>query len=136
MARSKQKQAQAGTEKLTVKQKRFAEEYIKTGNATQAAKDAGYSAKTARTIGQENLTKPAVKDYIAQRMAELEAKKVASADEVIQFFSAVMRGEVKDAFGLDASLTDRMNAGKELMKRHAVSESRNAGETPQIVIDL
>ena len=50
--------------KLTPKQKAFADYYIETGNATEAAIRAGYSKKTARVIGQENLTKPAIKQYI------------------------------------------------------------------------
>ena len=45
-------------------------------------------------------------------------ERVASADEVMRFFSSVMRGEVTDQFGLDASLSDRISAGKELMKRY------------------
>ena len=50
--------------KLTEKQKRFADYYIETGNGTEAAVKAGYSKKTARVIGQENLLKPAIKNYI------------------------------------------------------------------------
>ena len=53
-------------------------------------------------------------------------KRVADADEVMKFFSSVMRGEVKDAFGLDPSLDTRINAGKELMKRYAASDKGKA----------
>lgn len=133
---TKAKTDKAKSDKLTVKQKRFAEAYLKLGNATAAAKEAGYSAKTAKSIGQENLTKPAVSAYITKRLAEIDAKKIASADEVIQFFSSVMRGEEKDAFGLDVSMSDRLKAAQELMKRHAVTETRAAGEQPQVVIDI
>jgi phage terminase small subunit len=51
-------------EKLTDKQKRFCEEYLIDLNATQAAIRAGYSAKTAKSIGQENLTKPDILQYV------------------------------------------------------------------------
>lgn len=102
---------------LTPKQKAFADAYIETGNASEAARRAGYSARTAAKIGSENLQKPDIIAYINSRMAEIEAQRVASADEVMRFFSSVMRGEVKDQFGLDASLQDRLNAGKELLKR-------------------
>ena len=98
--------------------------YIECGNQTEAARRAGYSSKTAYSIGNENLKKPEVSAYIKSRMAELEAQRVASADEVMRFFSSVMRGEVKDQFGLDASLQDRLNAGKELMKRYAAVEPK------------
>ena len=54
--------------KLTPKQKKFAEYYIKCGNATEAAKKAGYSEKTAYAIGQENLKKPVISEYIAKRI--------------------------------------------------------------------
>ena len=67
-------------------------------------------------------------------MAELEAQRVASADEVMRFFSSVMRGEVKDQFGLDASLQDRLNAGKELMKRYAAIKDRADVNEAKIII--
>lgn len=114
---------------LTPKQKAFADYYIECGNSTEAARKAGYSEKTSRSIGAENLTKPDISAYIAARMQAQNEARVASADEVLAFFSSVMRGEVKDQFGLDAALSDRLNAGKELMKRHAAAESacdRNA----------
>ena len=122
---------------LTEKQKAFADAYIETGNQTEAARRAGYSSKTAYSIGNENLKKPEVSAYIKERMAELEAQRVASADEVMRFFSSVMRGEVKDQFGLDASLQDRLNAGKELMKRYSAITPRaeKASETVASIIE-
>lgn len=110
---------------LTLKQQAFADYYIECGNATEAAKKAGYSENTARFIGAENLTKPNISAYIKKRLEEQRVKRVASAAEVMEFFSAVMRGEVKDAFDLDPSLDTRLNAGKELMKRYNAAEGRN-----------
>lgn len=110
---------------LTIKQKRFCEEYIKTGNATEAAKRAGYSKNTAKQIGTENLSKPAISAYIKARMEELDAELVADTNEILKFYTAVMRGEVKDQFGLDASLTDRLKAGDSLMKRYAAASDRS-----------
>lgn len=109
---------------LTPKQKAFADYYIETGNATEAAKRAGYSKKSAYSIGDENLRKPVVSAYIRARMAEIDAGRIATADEVMKFYTSVMRGEVKDQFGLDAQLADRLNAGKELMKRFAAVDDR------------
>ena len=120
--------------KLTPKQKAFADAYIETGNQTEAARRAGYSEKCAYSIGNENLSKPEVSAYIKERMAELEAQRVASADEVMRFFSSVMRGEVKDQFGLDASLQDRLNAGKELMKRYAAVHDRESTNEAKIIL--
>lgn len=109
---------------LTPKQKAFAEAYIQTGNASEAARQAGYSGKTARQMGTENLSKPSISAYIKERMDEIDRQRVASSDEVLRFYSSVMRGEVKDSFGLDASLSDRIKAADSLMKRYAVTEGK------------
>ena len=118
---------------LTPKQKAFADYYIECGNSTEAARKAGYSEKTSRSMGAENLTKPDISAYIAERMQAKNEARVASADEVLQFFSSVMRGEVKDQFGLDAALSDRLNAGKELMKRYAAADNSARADVPQII---
>lgn len=112
------------TPKLTPKQKKFCEYYIQSGNATDAARKAGYSEKSAEAIGLENLGKPRISAYIAERVADQDKRRVADADEVLRFYSAVMRGEVKDQFGLDASLTDRLKAGDALMKRYAAGGAK------------
>lgn len=109
---------------LTLKQKAFADYYIETGNATEAARKAGYNPKSARQIATENLSKPSISAYIKTRLAEIDAGRIATADEVMKFYTSVMRGEVKDQFGLEAQLTDRLNAGKELMKRFAAVDDR------------
>lgn len=120
--------------KLNRRQKAFADFYLECGNATEAARKAGYSEKTAYSIGAENLKKPEISAYIAERMQAQNEARVASADEVLRFFSSVMRGEIKDQFGLDAALSDRLNAGKELMKRHAAAESAGDRNAAKITI--
>src|SRR5690606_5982880 len=82
--------------KLTEKQKRFADYYIETGNATESAKRAGYSPKTARVIGQENLLKPAIKSYIDERLKEMDEKRIMKAEEVMQLLTAIARNEVTE----------------------------------------
>ena len=77
--------------KMTDKQKRFCDEYLIDLNATQAAIRAGYSKKTAGVIGDENLKKPYIKEYIEKRMAEKESELIASQDEVMKYLTAVMR---------------------------------------------
>lgn len=108
--------------KLTPKQKAFADEYLICGNITEAAKKAGYSEKTAAVIGNENLKKPNVIKYIAERQKQIDDSRIADAKEVMQFYSAVLRGEVKDQFDMDAALSDRLAAGRELMKRYEKSD--------------
>lgn len=83
--------------KLTAKQQRFCDEYLIDLNATQAAIRAGYSKKTAYSIGQENLKKPEISSYIEKRMAEKEAELIADQDEVMRYLTAVMRRELKEA---------------------------------------
>ena len=120
--------------KLNRRQKAFADFYLECGNATEAARKAGYSEKTCRSIGAENLTKPDISAYIAERMQPIEKDRIASADEVLAFFSSVMRGEIMDQGGLDAAISDRLNAGKELMKRHMAAESASDRNAARITI--
>lgn len=79
--------------KLTAKQKRFCDEYLIDLNVTQAAIRAGYSKRTAYAIGQENLKKPMLKEYIEKRMAEKEAALVADQTEVMKYLTSVLRGQ-------------------------------------------
>lgn len=109
---------------LTPNQQAFADYYIECGNASEAAKKAGYSAKTAAATASRLLTNVNVSAYIQERMAKQDAERVATADEVVRFYTSVMRGEVKDAFGLDPSLTERLKAADSLMKRYAVGVDR------------
>lgn len=107
---------------LTPKQKAFADEYLKCGNATEAARKAGYKEKAAYAIGAENLRKPQISAYIAERQKQIEDSRIADITEVLQFFSSVMRGEVKDQFDFEAALSDRITAARELMKRYGKSD--------------
>ena len=77
--------------KLPPKQKLFCDYYIETGNATEAALKAGYSSKTARSIGAENLTKPYIKEAIKIRNKEIESKRIANMKEVKEFWTALLR---------------------------------------------
>ena len=122
---------------MTPKQKKFCEYYIQSGNAADAARKAGYKSKRADAIGYENLRKPEISAYIAKRSGNQDKELVADADEVLRFYSAVMRGEVKDQFGLDASLTDRLKAGDALMKRYAAGGAKkNEAEDDPITRSL
>lgn len=108
--------------KLTPKQKAFADEYMICGNATEAAKKAGYKEKAAYAMGAENLKKPQISAYIAERQKQIEDSRIADVKEVMEFYSSVLRGEVKDQFDMDAALSDRLAAGRELMKRYEKSD--------------
>ncbi|KZU10284.1 terminase small subunit [Lactiplantibacillus plantarum] len=117
------------TRKLTPKQRKFADEYIKSGNAADAARKAGYSKRSARSVGQENLTKPDIKKYIDEQMAEIESSKIADAKEVMEFYTRVLRGEeletvvVGTADGAESierppTTKDKTAVAKEILKRY------------------
>lgn len=120
--------------KLTEKQRRFVDYYVETGNASEAARRAGYAEKAAYRTGSENLRKPQVKAAIDARLKELEDKRIAKADEILQFLTSTLRGEVKEErvvvegtgdgrsdariITVQVSARDRLEAAKSLLKRY------------------
>jgi len=113
---------------LTEKQKRFADYYIETGNMTEAAIKAGYSKKTARVIGQENLLKPAIKNYVDERLKELEEKRVASATEVMQLLTSAMRGELDEEVVVVESIGDYCSEARLVKKKIGLKDRIKAAE--------
>ncbi len=107
---------------INIRQKAFADEWLKCGNATEAAIKAGYSKKYAGTNADKLLKNTKIATYITERQKQIEDSRIADVSEVLQFFSSVMRGEVKDQFEMDAALSDRLSAGRELMKRYDKSD--------------
>lgn len=122
-------------EKLTLKQKKFADAYIASGNATQSFKDAGYSWKSpgaANSNASELLTNRKVKKYIENRMKELDDKAIAKQEEVLKYLTAVMRGEESEETliskgesgqtitDIKVSAKDRLKAAELLGKRYAL----------------
>ena len=112
-------------DKLTPKQKKFCDEYLKLGNATQAAKNAGYSEKTAYRNGADNLKVPHILDYINARQEQIASKDIADIEEIMKYLTDVMRGKIKDQFDLDASLSERTKAAQELLKRNVDDRKMN-----------
>ena len=108
----------ADANNLTEKERIFADEYIKTTNATQSAIKAGYAEKSASSKGSQLLRKVKVRKYIDDVMEKRSKNTIATADEVLEYLTKVMTGEEKDAFGLDASIADRTKAAELLGKRH------------------
>ncbi len=104
--------------KLKPKELIFAEEWLKTTNATQSAIKAGYSERTAYSAGSRLLKKVDVKQYIDERLAEMKENSIADTDEVMQFLSSTMRGDIPDQFGLDPALNDRIKAAELIGKRY------------------
>lgn len=122
--------------KMTIKQKKFADEYIISGNATEAAILAGYSDKYAGTNSGKLLNNTNVKAYIDERMQELEDKAIAKQDEVLKYLTALVRGaekeEVLKGVGMgeqvvskiEVSAKDRIKAAELLGKRYGMWTDR------------
>lgn len=113
--------------KLTEKQKRFADEYIKLGNATEAARLAGY--KNPNKVGPENLVKLGIKSYIDKRLKEMESVRIMDAKEAMELLTEIARGEMKETtymsspLGVEevtkfADINQRKDALKEILKRY------------------
>lgn len=94
---------------MNQRQRAFCEAYLVNGNATEAAKLAGYSARTARSIGQRLLTFDDIRDYLEQRNEEINAENTATIEEVRRFWTETMRNP-------DAKQTDRLKASELLAK--------------------
>lgn len=123
-----------GERKLTERQRRFADHYLRLGNASQAAEEAGFKRSYAQAVKRQ----PAVKAYINERLEEMRMKDVASADEVLSYLTAVMRGEA-DAIQPEKNASPRMKAAELLGKRLGIFSEVSAlskAEMPQIVDDI
>ena len=116
--------------KLTAKQQRFCDEYLIDLNATQAAIRAGYSAKTAYSIGNENLKKPEIREYIDKRLEEKQKELIADQDEVMRYLTAVMRREKTESVVVTLSRETSTYVPDEngTMRKQTVKE-----EVPEIV---
>lgn len=121
--------------KLTEKQKRFCEEYVKDANAKQAAIRAGYSGKTAYSIGNENLNKPELRAYMDEVLDKMQSERVADAQEIIEYLTSVMRGETKEEvvslnkgaavkISVDTSSKDRLKAAEMLGKVRGIFQDK------------
>jgi len=114
---------------LTQRQLDFCVAFVECGVARQAAIKAGYSERTATNQGSTLLTKQGIKDKIYDLRHDDTKRRIATGAEVMEFFTKVMNGEVKDQFNLDPSLSDRLKAANELAKRTTDIENRLDGRT-------
>ena len=113
----------------------FVQEYMKTNNISQSALKAGYSPKTAAVQGCTLLKNIKVSRYIQAINERLESDKIADIQEVMEYLTSVMRGEKKDQFDLDPSLSERTKAASELAKRLDVKAKNVQVECAVTIID-
>ena len=118
---------------MTPKQHKFCDEYIKTGNATQSAINAGYSKKTAKQIGQQNLTKLDLKTYINWRMETIADNTIATAEETLGILTKIVRGEhTEQVTTAEGEIIEKypdtnqvIKASAEILKRYPLAKEVN-----------
>lgn len=121
--------------KLTQKQRLFADEYIKSGNAMQSAIKAGYSEKYAKARSAQMLENVGIKSYIDAKMVEIESHKIADAKEAMRAITSIARGETMEIQAqinplsgkwekteVPADLKTRLVAWREIMKRYPLAD--------------
>ena len=120
---------------LTPIEQKFVIEYIKTGKPGEALKNAGcvLHKYSYTAIGKAMLKQPNVKAEVDRMVEEIHNAGIAEASEVMEYFTSVMRGQIKDQFGLDASLSERTKAAQELAKRTIDLENREARKADQTI---
>lgn len=133
-------------QKLTEREDKFIGYYIITGNPVEAADRAGYfkteknpkvRQSKLQVYAKKLMNKKSVREEIAWKIRMMDKRRVADGQEVMEYFTKVMRGEVKDQFGLDAPLSERTRAAQELAKR-LLDNPVDTGDTkaPSINIKL
>ena len=134
--------------KLSQQQKDFANEYIISGNAVQAAKKAGYSTNYAKAQSHKLLENVGLKSYIDERLKEIESAKTATQQEVLEYLTSVMRGEqteeiligrgqgFQEKTNIDVSAKDRLKAADLLNKIHQARESKQDETKKEDKLDI
>lgn len=102
---------------LNIQEVKFVSYYIETGDITKAVQMAGYKTNSPHAYGRKLLSKPKIQAEVQDQLKSFRNECIANNVEIMQFFTKAMRGEVKDQFGLDATLADRMKAAESLAKR-------------------
>lgn len=105
---------------LTARRKRFIEEMAACGNATEAARRAGYSKKTASVKGCALMKIPEIREAVEKALEEQRKNSIADLQEVQEFLTAVLRGEVPGS-----KTRDRVAAANILQRRYPIENSDN-----------
>lgn len=114
-------------DKITLKQKAFADYYIENGgNAEKAAVDAGYSRAYARGNAHKLVANSCISAYIAERQKQIDSENICTIKEIQEFRSRVIKGEEKDQFDLEVSTADKLKAANDLEKALRIKEAEEA----------
>ncbi|MEN2049385.1 terminase small subunit [Staphylococcus hominis] len=133
---------------LTLKQKQFADEYIRTGNAYQSAINVGYSEKYAKARSHKMLENVGINQYIDDNLEIIQKESIAEADEIMRYLTRVLRAEEKEEIlvyvgdgmqeiqTIRPSAKDRIKAAELLGKRYRMwTEKQEIEITTPIFID-
>ena len=113
---------------MTKKQQRFVTEYLIDCNATQAAIRAGYSEKTARFIGAENLSKPYIRKAIDEQLEQIQSDKIADVEEIMVYLTSVLRGQAESAVVVVEGTGDGCSQARTITKAPDERERLKAAE--------
>lgn len=128
---------------LNERQERFVDEWVRNGgNGAQAAREAGYSARTARSIAQRLLTNVDLKEAIQARQAELREQRRMTTDNVIDFFEKVVQGEIGEqevtpsgkVIEVPTKVNNRIKAAENLGKVLGIFQAESVIEVKPIVV--
>ena len=111
---------------LNKQRKEFVDRFLELGNQTQAYKLAYPNCKNdevARKCASRLMTIADVIAYRDERLQEIDDISIAKPREVLQYFTKVMRGDIKDQFDLDVSVQDKTEAAKQLAKRFGLDKA-------------
>lgn len=137
---------QKGVVAMNARQKRFCDEYLIDCNATQAAIRAGYSPKTAKVTGAKMLTNANLKAYIDEQLERIHNEKTADAQEVLEYLTAVMRGQhteqtlqligdgAQKIADIDVSAKERLKAAELIGKRYGMFKDNVGIDLEPVVI--
>ena len=114
---------------LSVKEAKFIDLFLANGDVNTCLRESGLTWKNLS--GKDYIT-----DEISYRLDQLKKQSIADADEIMQYFTSVMRGELKDQFGLDAPLSERTAAARELAKRIVDITDDADTSVPEIKVTL
>ncbi len=114
--------------KLNIKQKKFADEYLVCLNATESAIKAGYSEKTAYSIGQRLLKKVEVKNYIDEHLKKLESEKIADTKEIMESLTRILRGQEQEETIVIEGQGDGVSKARKIKKEISPKDRLKAAE--------
>lgn len=132
MAKISKAKIERGEYKLSVREQKFVAYYIEYGDAQRAVKEAGFETTSPLAYSRKLLSKEKIQKELRDQLSLIKSDAIASATEIMLFYTQAMRGEVKDQFGIEATLADRMKAADALAKRQidmqAIADKAAANE--------